>query len=145
MVVNRSAPTAVVVPVLIYEDVAAAVDWLHGAFGFEERLRAPGRDGRIVHAQLVVAGGAIMLGRAGAEFRPPTPGVVHQYVHVRIEGLDEHHARAVSFGARILHEPVDMPFGERQYVAEDPAGHRWTFTESVADVPPDAWGAITPR
>jgi uncharacterized glyoxalase superfamily protein PhnB len=34
-----------------------------------------------------------------------------------------------------------MPFGERQYVAQDPGGHRWTFTESVADVAPEEWGA----
>lgn len=42
MVVNRSAPRATVVPILVYEDVAAAVDWLCDAFGFTERLRAAG-------------------------------------------------------------------------------------------------------
>ena len=49
---NRSAPSATVVPVLIYRDVARAVDWLCGAFGFTERLRAPGRDGGVSHAHL---------------------------------------------------------------------------------------------
>jgi len=39
-IVNRSAPGATVVPVLVYEDVGKAIDWLCGAFGFEERLRA---------------------------------------------------------------------------------------------------------
>jgi len=39
-IVNRSAPRATVVPVLVYEDVGKAIDWLCGAFGFEERLRA---------------------------------------------------------------------------------------------------------
>jgi hypothetical protein len=49
-IVNRSAPTATVVPVLVYEDVGQAIEWLCGAFGFTERLRAT-RDGRVVHAQ----------------------------------------------------------------------------------------------
>ena len=38
MVINRSAPGATVVPVLVYEDVAKAVDWLCDTFGFMERL-----------------------------------------------------------------------------------------------------------
>lgn len=141
MIGNRSAPECTVVPVLIYDDVATALDWLCGAFGFEERLRAPGRDGRIVHAQLVVGDGAIMLGQAGAEYSVPHPGVVHQYVHVRVPDVDPHHEHASASGARIIQPPTNMPFGERQYVAEDPAGHRWTFTESVADVAPEEWGA----
>lgn len=37
--------------------------------------------------------------------------------------------------------PASHPFGERQYAAEDPAGYRWTFTQSVEDVPPESWGA----
>lgn len=145
MVVNRSAPASAVVPVLIYDDVAAALDWLCEAFGFEERLRAPGRDGRITHAQLAVQGGAIMLGQEHAEYRAPNSGVVHQYVHVRVKGVDFHYAHSLAAGARIIQAPTDMPFGERQYLAEDLGKHRWMFTESIADVSPEAWGALTPR
>jgi hypothetical protein len=29
---------------------------------------------------------------------------------------------------------------ERQYEAEDIAGHRWTFSETLRDVHPDEWG-----
>lgn len=129
---------------VIYDDVAAAIDWLCRAFGFQERLRAPGRDRRIMHAQLEVGGEAIMVGQQGGEYRVPQPGVVPQYVHVRVDGIDRHHDRARSAGAQILQPPTDMPFGERQYVAEDPGGHRWTFTESIADVAPEAWGARMP-
>jgi uncharacterized glyoxalase superfamily protein PhnB len=42
-------------------------------------------------------------------------------------------------GARILHAPADHPSGERQYTAADPGGHRWTFSESIADVAPEPW------
>ena len=141
MVVNRSAPRATVVPILIYDDVDAAIDWLCGAFGFRERLRAVGPDGRARHGQLAVGDGAIMLGRQGGQFRPPQPNEVSQYVHIRVEDLDRHFERARQFGARIISSPADMPFGERQYTATDQAGHRWTFSQSVADVAPEAWGA----
>ena len=45
-------------------------------------------------------------------------------------------------GARVLTEPTTHPFGERQYTAEDIGGHRWTFSQSVADVDPEAWGGV---
>jgi uncharacterized glyoxalase superfamily protein PhnB len=72
-IVNRSAPTATVVPALVYEDVAMAINWLCGAFGFTERLRVARPDGRIIHAQLSIQEGAVMLGAAGAEFTAPIP------------------------------------------------------------------------
>lgn len=143
MIVNRSAPTATVVPILVYEDVAKAIDWLCGAFGFTERLRFAGRDGPVSHAQLAVAEGAIMLGRQGGAFRPPRHGEVCQYVHIRVESVDRHFERAKQFGAQIVEAPANAPFGERQYTAEDPGGHRWTFSQSVADVAPEEWGATS--
>jgi uncharacterized glyoxalase superfamily protein PhnB len=145
MVVNRSAPKATVVPILVYEDVAKAIDWLCSAFGFTERLRAAGPDGSVTHAQLAIAEGAVMLGRQGAEFRPPRPNEVSQFVVVHVENVDEHFRRARERGARILESPANKPFGERQYTAEDPGGHRWTFSQSIADVAPAEWGATEAR
>jgi uncharacterized glyoxalase superfamily protein PhnB len=140
-VVNRSAPKATVVPILIYEDVAKAISWLNGAFGFIERLRAARPDGAVMHGQLSIGEGAIMMGAAGGEYHPPRPNEVNQYVHVHVEDVDRHFDHAKQFGARIVKPPNNMPFGERQYVAEDLAGHRWVFSQSVADVAPEQWGA----
>ena len=141
MIVNQSAPAATVVPILVYADVGKAVEWLTSAFGFRERLRAE-RNGVVGHAQLVVAEGAIMLGRQGAEYHAPRPGEVHQYVHVSVDDVDAHFARASRAGARIVQPPHDMPFGERQYSAEDPEGHRWVFSQHIANVAPHEWGAV---
>lgn len=140
-IVNRSAPSGTVVPVLVYEDVAKAIDWLCGAFGFSERLRAAGREGRIVHAQLSIGNGAVMLGASGAEFWPPRQNEVNQYVLVHIEDVEEHFEHAKRFGCKIVHAPADMPFGERVYSAEDLAGYRWVFSQTIADVAPETWGA----
>lgn len=142
MVVNRSAPSATVVPILVYEDVAKAVDWLCDTFGFTERLRVAGRGDIVYHAQLSIGEGAVMLGRQGGEFRSPRGDEVSQYVTVHVADVDAHFERARQRGARIVHEPRDMPFGERQYTVTDPWGHRWTFSQSVADVPFEAWGAL---
>lgn len=59
---------------------------------------------------------------------------------VSVENLDEHCRRAEKNGAKILRPPTTHVYGERQYTAEDPGGHRWTFSESVADVHPRDWG-----
>ena len=144
MVVNRSAPRATVVPILVYEDVAKAIDWLCDTFGFAERLRAASPGGIVVHAQLAIGEGAVMLGRQGAEFQPPRSNEVNQYVTVRVEDVDTHFEHVRQRGARILKSPTDMPFGERQYTVEDVGGHRWTFSQSIADVAPEAWGARQP-
>jgi uncharacterized glyoxalase superfamily protein PhnB len=144
MIANRSSPTATVVPILVYEDVCRAIEWLCRAFGFTERLRME-RDGTIAHAQLAVAEGAIMLGRQGGPFRAPREDESAAYVHVTVEDVDRHFERAKANGARIVQAPHEMPFGVRQYTALDPEGHRWTFSQNIADVAPEAWGATTAR
>src|SRR5215472_3321206 len=100
-VANRSAPKSPVVPVLVYEDVGKAIEWLCGAFGFTERLRAAGPGGGITHAQLTISGGDIMIGAAGADFRPPRPNEVNQYALVRVEDVERHCDYAKRFGARL--------------------------------------------
>jgi uncharacterized glyoxalase superfamily protein PhnB len=142
MTSNRSAPRATIVPILIYEDVGQAIAWLCRAFGFSERLRHE-RDGVVGHAQLEVAECAIMLGRQGGPFRAPRGGKVSQYVLVSVADVDRHFEHARQAGARIVEGPATMPFGERQYTAEDCAGHWWTFSQHVADVAPEEWGAVT--
>ena len=141
-IVNRSAPASTVVPVLVYEDVSEAIEWLREAFGFRERLRAAGPGGRIIHAQLSVGDGDVMIGASGGGFRPPRPNEVNQYVIVRVEDVDLHFEQAKRFGVRIVQPPANMPFGERVYTVEDLAGHRWTFSQSVADLPLEQWGAM---
>ena len=133
---NRSIPSPTVVPVLIYPDVNAAVAWLQEAFGFVERVRI----GAGHRSRLKVGDGAVIVADARNERRPPRSGEVTHSVLVRVDGIDAHCERARSRGARILMEPVDFEYGERQYAAEDPAGHQWTFSETLDDVAPETWG-----
>jgi uncharacterized glyoxalase superfamily protein PhnB len=146
MIANRSAPNATVVPILVYEDVGLALDFLTRAFGFTERLRAE-YGGSITHAQMDVGEGSIIVGKQGGPFRAPDPaaGTVSQYATVHIDNIDQHFARAKAAGAHILKEPEDMPFGVRQYTAVDIGGHWWTFSENIRDVDPAEWGAKVAR
>src|ERR1700704_4892376 len=138
MKTNHSIPTSTVIPVLIYPDVREAVAWLSAAFGFVERVRI-GEDHR---SQLSFGDGAVIVGDMRDERRPPRPGEVTHSVMVRVDDVDSHCERARTHGALILREPTDFEYGERQYTAEDPAGHQWTFSETLDDVAPEAWGGI---
>jgi uncharacterized glyoxalase superfamily protein PhnB len=136
---NRSVPQATVIPVLIYPDVRDAVEWLGTAFGFVERVRI-GEDHR---AQLSFGEGAIIVGDVRGEQRPPRSGEVTHSVMVRVEDARAHCEHARTHGASIVMEPTDFEYGERQYTAEDPAGHQWTFSETLADVAPEEWGGTS--
>ena len=153
---NRSAPPGPVVPGRFYDDVGAAIEWLGAAFGFVEIYRY-GRPDRPQGAFLSTGNGgsvSLSISRVGqsptwnddAELRPPRPGEpISSGITVRVDDIDAHYERAQRFGAQVLHPPTSYPFGERQYTAVDLAGHRWGFTQSVADVDPSEWGATTPN
>lgn len=131
MMENRSIPNSVVIPVLGYSDVAGAAEFLCRAFGFKQRLLIG--DHRI---QLVVDGGGAVVVAHSDE----TPAA--HSVMIRVGDANAHFEQAKREGARIASEPVDWPYGERQYTAQDPGGHIWTFTQSIADVDPADWGGV---
>ncbi len=128
MRVNRSVPPCTVIPVLIYPDPGAAAEWLSRAFGFTVRLRIGNH-----RIQMKAGDGCVTIAEGNV-----TPNHSH-IVQVRIEDAAAHCARARRHGAIILTEPTDHAYGERQYNAEDFHGHRWDFTETLADVAPEDW------
>jgi PhnB protein len=131
------------VPMLSYEDVAAAADWLGTAFGFRERgPRFTDDEGRVTQVELELDGASVMLGWPGEHYRNPrhhastcaeaarwldVPWVVDG-VYVTVDDLEGHLAKAVTVGARIIRGPEDVPVG-RLYTAEDLEGHRWMFMQ----------------
>jgi uncharacterized glyoxalase superfamily protein PhnB len=136
---NRSIPRSTVVPVLIYPDVRAAVAWLTEAFGFAERVRI----GENHRAQMRVGDGAVIVADVRHDRLPPRPGESTHSVLVRVDDARAHCEHARAHGAQILMEPTDFEYGERQYHAEDLAGHQWTFSETLADTAPEEWGGET--
>jgi uncharacterized glyoxalase superfamily protein PhnB len=151
MTTNRSMPPGIIIPELAYNDVVTAAAWLCRTFGFKERLRIGNH-----RCQLVFPGTARDLlsksGRCGdasvivmeLNGEHPTRDIATQplthKVMVQIPNVDQHYEHVKQSGAHILHAPETYPFGERQYTVEDLGGHVWTFTQSVADIPPVEWG-----
>jgi uncharacterized glyoxalase superfamily protein PhnB len=130
--VNRSVPPCAVIPVLRYPDPGAAAAWLEKAFGFTVRLRIANH-----RVQMWVGEGCLTIAEGDA-----VPN--HSCgVQVRIEDARAHCERARMAGAKILTEPVDHEYGERQYNVEDFYGHRWDFTETIAEVEPESWGGVS--
>jgi uncharacterized glyoxalase superfamily protein PhnB len=135
-----------VVPMLSYEDVGAAADWLGSAFGFDEVDRYEGSAGRVTHVTLLAGEGVVMAGWPGPDYRGPkshretcadarrwldTPYVVDG-VYVRVSDIEAHYERARAAGATVLGPIEDnRTVGQRQYRAEDLEGHRWMFAEPL--------------
>jgi uncharacterized glyoxalase superfamily protein PhnB len=145
MLSNRTMPTGVLMPELVYEDVGEACDWLCRVFGFTERWRAGNHRAQLAAGDcaLVVMEtrvGAAEEPRAGMAHAAAPAGPVSHGVMMRVPDVDGHYEQARAGGAQILDEPRDFPYGERQYNAVDLGGHHWTFSQSIADVAPEEWG-----
>ena len=126
-----------VVPCLFYDDVAAALKWLERAFGFGTRFTSAGPNGQIVHAEVQLEDGVVMVGPASAQAHTHSPRSlpgVSQSLYVYVDDVDAHCRRARAAGAQIVSEPVDKFYGDRVYAARDPEGHHWAFGQHVRDV-----------
>lgn len=137
---NRSIPPVTVIPVLVYPDVRAAVDWLTAAFGFVERTRI----GESHRAQMGIgADGAMIVADVRGQQQPPQSGVVTQVLKVRVDDVEAVFERARGYGAKVMEPPTTHQYGERECAVEDLAGHRWQFTETIRDVAPEEYGCQT--
>ncbi len=135
-----------ITPYLLYEDVDAAMDFLARAFGFVEILRFTGDEGYVNHAEMRLGDDIIHLGDPGPDYRNPSK-LGGPTVLIGVSDLDDvdalcEHARAA--GAQITQEPTDQAYGERRFGAADLEGHHWHFSQPIADVQPQDWGATTP-
>jgi len=127
-----------VMPYLHYEDSDAALEFLVEAFGFAEKLRLADDDGRVNHAEVQMNDGVIMLGTPPGDYKNPARlGGKTQSVYVYVDDVDAHYERAKQAGAKIVREPEDQFYGDRNYGVEDPEGHEWYFGTHVRDVSED--------
>jgi uncharacterized glyoxalase superfamily protein PhnB len=134
---NRSMPPCSVIPELVYEDVGEAVQWLCETFGFVTRWTAGD------HRAQARSGTGYADQPDAVEYRALRGAVVTHAIMVRVPDVDAHFSHARERNARILHDPTDYPYGERQYEVEDLGGHRWTFSQTIAEVAPEHWGGMS--
>jgi uncharacterized glyoxalase superfamily protein PhnB len=126
-------PRLTVTPVLPYRDVRAAIAFLTRAFGFAEKAAYPDRDGSVMHAELTLGNGMVLLDAVKETsfskllVRPEAAGGVTMTVYCVVTDADIHFANASAAGAEIVRAPVTRDYGGRDYTAKDPEGHVWTF------------------
>jgi PhnB protein len=113
-------------PYLCCSGAAEAIDFYQKAFGAEVLERYDDH-GRIGHAELRVAGGALMLADEYPEigFRSPLSlGGVPFQIHLAVPDVDAWCERARAAGAQVLQPPVDQ-HGGRRCRLRDPFGFVW--------------------
>ncbi|MFI8090815.1 VOC family protein [Streptomyces sp. NPDC086080] len=124
-----------VIPHIMVDDAAAAIDFWRRAFGAQENFRVDAPGGGILHAEITIGRSVLMLGDAGTDeaeagsFRAPVSlgGGTSVALHVFVPDVDGLAERAAAVGAEILQPPTDMFHGDRTAVLKDPSGHIWVF------------------
>jgi uncharacterized glyoxalase superfamily protein PhnB len=118
------------IPLLVYDDIERAHDFLVDAFGFGAGGIERDGDGQVVHGEVVVGDGRIWLHRVTPEHEMASPRTMDAAAGglvVHVDDVDAHYERARAAGASIDSEPTDQPYGQREYGVRDPEGHRWWF------------------
>jgi uncharacterized glyoxalase superfamily protein PhnB len=124
-----------VIPVLVYEEIEAAHDFLVGTFGFTSGGLHRNERGTVDHAEVRMGGAAIWLHAVTEDHQLTTPrSATHSHggLEVIVQDVDAHYARSKAAGARIDRAPTDQPYGLREYGARDPENHRWWFSSPLS-------------
>jgi len=130
-----------VTPQLTLDDAAAAIDWYKRALGAEEKSRAVGPDGKIMHAELRIGNSRIMLNDAMMGGKGPKAyGGSPASFWIYVEDADALFSRAVAAGAQVGQGPMgqmaDQFWGDRCGMFTDPHGYRWTIATRKEDLTP---------
>jgi len=124
-------------PYLIVDAAAEAIEFYKSALGASERMRMGGPDGRVGHAELQIGDAVLMLADENPEMDilgPRAVGGTPVTLHLYVENADGTFERAVQAGAKSLRPMEDRFYGDRSGQFEDPYGHRWNVATHVEDV-----------
>ncbi len=127
--------SSAVIPILVYEDIEAAHDYLVHVYGFTSGGLHRTEDGTVVHGEVRHGDAAIWLHQVTTEHEMASPRDAtssHGGLDVMVPDVDAHYAHARAAGAHIDREPMDQDYGLREYGARDPENHRWWFSSPVA-------------
>jgi PhnB protein len=129
-----------VTPCLIVNGCAAAIEFYTEVFAATERMRFPGPDGTIAHAEIQIGDSVIMIEdeSPGQNTKaPPAGGTGSSLLYIYVEDVDAVIAHAGARGAKLVRAPEDQFYGDRDGYIVDPFGHGWTVASHVEDVAAD--------
>jgi PhnB protein len=129
-----------VTPYLFIKGAASAIDYYKKVFGAEERVRMPGPDGRVMHAELQIGDSIVMLAdenlQIGAK-SPKTIGGTSCSLHVYVQDVDTIAQKAVDAGAHLVRPVQNQFYGDRSGTLIDPFGHMWSVATHIEEVSPE--------
>jgi PhnB protein len=129
-----------VTPYLFIKGAADAIDYYKNVFGAKERMRMPGPNGRVMHAELQIGDSVVMLADENLEIgakSPKTLGGTSSSLHIYFENVDNIAEKAVSSGAKLVRPVKDEFYGDRTGTIVDPFGHMWSIATHIEDVSPE--------
>jgi PhnB protein len=129
-----------VIPYLSVDGASSAIDFYTKVFAAKERVRMPGPDGKIGHAELEIGDSLLMLSDAFPGMGGQTPhslGGTPVTLMVYVEDVDAVFDRAIKAGATEERKVENQFYGDRAGQFVDPFGHKWFVATHVEDVPPD--------
>jgi PhnB protein len=131
-----------VTPALVVDGGAAALEFYAEVFHATERMRFPGPDETIAHAEMQIGDSVVIVEDASPERgtkAPPPAGLegAPLSLFIYVEDVDATVERAVKLGARLVRPPQDQFYGDRDGSIVDPFGHGWTIATHVEDVTPE--------
>lgn len=132
-----------IAPYLMVEGAAGAIEFYCNVFGATERMRMPGPDGRIGHAELQVGDSIVMLADTSPEMGARSPqdiGGTPVTLMIYVEDVDAVFERALNAGATSERPVEDQFYGDRAGQFLDPFGHRWFVATHIEDVSPEEMG-----
>jgi MerR family transcriptional regulator, thiopeptide resistance regulator len=113
---------------LVYDNLEAAHEYLVRVYGLDPGPVDRDADGNVMHAEVRAGEQVIWLHPAATGYQSPgSVGAVTGMTVIAVDDADAHHARSVEAGAVIIEEPVDQPYGVREYGARDLEGQLWYF------------------
>jgi PhnB protein len=131
-----------VTPQLTLENAVEAIEWYKKALGAEEKGRAVGPDGKILHAELQIGDSRIMLNDAMMGGKGPKAlGGSPASLWIYVENCDPLFNRAIAAGGKIsmggMGQLTDQFWGDRSGTFDDPFGYRWTIATHKEDLTRD--------
>lgn len=118
------------IPVVVCGDIEASYEHLIRVFGLEPGELVHSEGGIAVHGEVRAGDSVIWLHQESEEFglvSPRSLGSATGMITVLVDDVDSHFATSKEQGADIVYEPVDQPYGYREYSARDSEGHLWSF------------------
>src|ERR1043166_34433 len=121
----------VLIPYLSVKGAAEAIKFYTTIFGGKERMRMPGPNGSVGHAEIDLGGSVLLLADEMPGQPAPAPSAAAPSMCpglcLYVKNVDETFQRAVDAGSKVLRPLQNQFYGDRSGAIVDPFGYTWNL------------------